>query len=143
MRLSKTCVQASLAMAFLADCPPHQPVQARHVARFLGVPPDSALKILQALVRQNLLASHLGRGGGYCLHRPAGEISLLQIFEAIDGPIDGHLRLLDAPMDAAPVLMVLKTACDEAAASLRQSLAGVTVADLQRSVRVTPQPVNS
>lgn len=43
-------------------------------------------KIFQALVRADILVSAKGRGGGFALRRPAEEITLRQIVEAIDGP---------------------------------------------------------
>ncbi|MCX5658677.1 MAG: Rrf2 family transcriptional regulator [Planctomycetota bacterium] len=137
MRLSKTCVQAVMAMTFLADQPTQQPIQAKHVAAHLAVPADSALKILQALVRQGLLDSRLGRSGGYSLGKPAQKVTLLQILEAIDGPVNGQLRLVDASPGTEAVLVRLQAVCDQAAASLRQSLEGITLAELQRAGRAT------
>lgn len=138
MRLSKTCIQAVAAMTFLAEQPAQIPIQARHVAAHLEVPAESALKILQALTRHSLLDSHLGRTGGYLLGKPPEEITLLHIYEAIDGPVCGQLRLPDAPAGLKPVLTRLQTVCDDAATSLKQALDAVTLADLQRASRVAP-----
>lgn len=43
-------------------------------------------KIFQTLVRADILVSAKGRGGGFALRRPPGEITLRQIVDAIDGP---------------------------------------------------------
>ena len=50
-------------------------------------------KVLQALVRSGLLVSKRGPNGGYVLTRPAGEVTLLDVYEALEGPIrpDGCL----------------------------------------------------
>ena len=43
-------------------------------------------KVFQKLVHAGLLQSAKGRGGGFCLARPAHEIRLIQIVEAMEGP---------------------------------------------------------
>jgi Rrf2 family protein len=49
-------------------------------ARFL-------LQILRSLVRHGILQSTRGAGGGYALERSPAEISLLEVIEALDGPV--------------------------------------------------------
>jgi Rrf2 family protein len=127
MKLSKTSAHAALAMAFVARQPGGNPVQARQVAEHLGVPTDSALKVLQALSRTGLMQSQLGRGGGYRIERPPRQVTLLEIVEAIDGPIGGRLPL---QLSGGGGLDVLRDACEQAAASLRSELQRFTVADL-------------
>ena len=43
-------------------------------------------KILKRLVQKGLLVSSLGLHGGYKLAKPADQISILDVIEAIDGP---------------------------------------------------------
>lgn len=131
MKLTKTSVHAALAVTFLADRPADRPTQARQVGEYLGVPTDSALKVLQALVRQNLLRSQLGRSGGYRLHHDPAQVSLLQIIEAIEGPIQAQVPGQDFADDVSgrPV-EALQRVCDQSAAFLRNQLAQVSVADL-------------
>ena len=50
------------------------------------LPRDFLAKIFQQLVRAGILRSSRGRGGGFALARPAHQITLLQIVEAIEGP---------------------------------------------------------
>jgi Rrf2 family protein len=49
------------------------------------LPRDFLAKIFQKLVHAEILRSAKGRGGGFMLARPAHEITLMQIVEAIDG----------------------------------------------------------
>jgi len=51
-------------------------------------------KVTQRLVRSGLLSSARGPQGGFLLGRPAENITLLEIFEAIEGPIDEQGCLL-------------------------------------------------
>ncbi|WP_200761387.1 RrF2 family transcriptional regulator [Poriferisphaera corsica] len=130
MKLSKTSAHAALAIAFLANQTTQGPTQARTVAEHLGVPTDSALKILQALSRHRLIKSQLGRSGGYLLHRPAESISLLEIVEAIDGPIAGEMPISQHTGKLDYSMNILQSACQNAAQQLRDTLCKYTVADL-------------
>ena len=51
-----------------------------------GLPRDFLGKIFQKLVKTGILKSAKGRGGGFSLARPAHEISLRNIIEALEGP---------------------------------------------------------
>lgn len=52
-----------------------------------SLPRDFLAKVFQRLVKAGLLRSAKGRGGGFALGRPANEITLKDIVEAIDGPL--------------------------------------------------------
>lgn len=130
MKFTKTFAQAALAMAYLADRNEPGPTQARQVAEHLGVQTDSALKILQALVRENLLRSQLGRSGGYHLVRPPDEITLLQVIEAIDGPVAPDLPIHAEQDHLATAVQVLRGVCERVADHQRREMARLTVADL-------------
>jgi len=52
-------------------------------------------KVLQTLARHGLVHSTRGPAGGFCLARSAGRISLLEIFEAIDGSFRPSACLFD------------------------------------------------
>jgi Rrf2 family protein len=139
VKLSKTSAHAALAVAYLAHCPTGRIVQARQVADHLGVPVDSALKVLQNLARRGIIHSQLGRGGGYHLGRRPEQISLLQVIEATDGPIDAEVPL---PQDqgCAPGLEMLETVCRHIADRTRADLAATSIADLARVQRPLSLP---
>ncbi|MEM6853752.1 MAG: Rrf2 family transcriptional regulator [Planctomycetota bacterium] len=143
MKLTKTSAQAALAMSYLAQQPAGELTQARQVAEHLGIPTDSALKILQALVRQQLLRSQLGRSGGYQVLVPAEELTLLQIVEAIDGPIHAELPI-DTTEDAlAGPVAALRQTCQRSVELLRSELTNTTVADLAASTGDDAMPALS
>lgn len=52
-------------------------------------------KVFQRLVKENLVSSLRGPSGGFFLKKEAKEISLLQIYEAIEGKIEVHSCPLD------------------------------------------------
>jgi len=130
MKLSKTSAQAALALAYLAERRDGGPTQARQVAEHLKIPTDSALKVLQTLSRQGLLRSQLGRSGGYHISAAPETISLLQIVEAIDGPIRVDIPLEAADDDLAIQVDVLRRVCEASDRQLRNELSRLTVAQL-------------
>ncbi|MCB0805400.1 MAG: Rrf2 family transcriptional regulator [Bacteroidales bacterium] len=52
-------------------------------------------KVMQRLVKDGYLNSHRGPTGGFTLRKPAGEISLLELYESIEGKI----TIGDCPLD--------------------------------------------
>lgn len=137
MKLSKTSAQAALAMAFLSSQTTGELVQARTVGEYLSIPTDSALKILQSLARRGLILSQLGRSGGYRLHRPPEQVSLLEIVEAIEGPISADIRLTVSDPALTAGVELLQHICDDAAAYSRQKLRSVKLSDLASAGQAT------
>lgn len=60
---------------------------AQELAHASRVPVPTVSKILKELCRAGLLVSHRGRHGGYSLSRPAEQISVAAIVEALEGPV--------------------------------------------------------
>jgi Rrf2 family protein len=91
MKLSRTCGYALLALEYLAAQGDGQPVASPLIARARGISERFLVKALTPLVRAGLLLSLKGPSGGYRLARPATKISLLEVVEAIDGPVRGDM----------------------------------------------------
>jgi Rrf2 family protein len=70
----------------LARQPQGSVMPLKHVAQAANVPANFLARILQKLKRHNLVTSHRGAVRGYSLASPAREITLLEVFEAIEGP---------------------------------------------------------
>ena len=64
------------------------PVTAEELAQVYGLSPHSVTRVVQELAKARILMSHRGRGGGFSLERDPKEISLLEVIEAIDGPLE-------------------------------------------------------
>jgi Rrf2 family protein len=60
---------------------------AAQVARVQGISPTFLGKIVQSLARAGILATRRGVGGGISLARPVQDITLLQVIEAVEGPL--------------------------------------------------------
>ncbi len=78
---------AMRAMIHIASVPEGAVVLRSEVAETQRIPPSFMAKILRRLVQARLLRSSRGVNGGFCLARSAAEITMLQIVEAIEGPL--------------------------------------------------------
>src|SRR5438105_10861075 len=73
-------------MTYLAEhAKPGEYCLLRDIVADDGLPQHFVGKIFQSMVRAGLLYSAKGRGGGFALRRPAAEIRLFDIVQAIDG----------------------------------------------------------
>ncbi len=87
LRLTNAADYAILAMIHMA-CLPEDTVALRsEIAQAYSIPSSFMAKILRALVRARLLRSTRGVHGGFSLARSATEITLLDVIEAIEGPL--------------------------------------------------------
>ena len=89
MQLTRSADYAVRAMLDIADQTQSTDGRARThvVAQRQDIPPALLAKLVPLLVRAGLLDSQRGARGGLYLARPASEISMLEIVEAIEGPI--------------------------------------------------------
>ena len=86
-QMSKKVDYGLRAMVRLGQNPPGLTMNFRDIAACEGIPDSYLAKILRCLVVAELVKSIRGAGGGYRLAKPPGQISILAIMEAIDGPI--------------------------------------------------------
>jgi len=87
MQLTRAADYGVRAMVHLATLPAGSRVGIVELARAAEVPPPFLTKVLKRLTLSGLMISYRGPGGGFSLGAPASEISLLQVVEAIEGPI--------------------------------------------------------
>ena len=59
---------------------------AKTISENMQVPMRFCLKILRGLVQAGMVCSYKGSKGGYSLERPAGEITLVEVIESVEGP---------------------------------------------------------
>jgi Rrf2 family protein len=96
LRMSEATALGLHAMATISE--EAEPVQASPLAEDLCASEAHLSKVLQQLVRAGLLQSRRGPNGGYALTRPAAEISLLEVYEALEGPMRRDACLFAAPV---------------------------------------------
>ena len=87
MRLSHLADYAVVLMTAAARRPAGARLSATELAGETGVPLPTAQKLMGQLAGCGLLLSVRGACGGFSLAKPATEISLADIVEAVEGPI--------------------------------------------------------
>jgi len=92
------------------------------------MPERFLLQILRSLVTHGLLHSTRGVEGGYYLVRPPDQITLRDIVEAFDHPLEPSVPMLDGlPL---PIRQKLMETLDHVSCAARQELQKLTVAEL-------------
>src|SRR5437763_15913514 len=89
MKLTRASSYALHAVAYMANQKKSEPVASHIIAQDRGIPERFLLKVLKPLVSAQILLSIKGPNGGYRLAKPANEITMLDVVEAVDGPIRG------------------------------------------------------
>jgi Rrf2 family protein len=116
-------------------------LSATELASETGVPLPTTQKLMGQLAASGLLTSARGASGGFALARPAAEISLADIVEAVEGPIaltmcsDGvnHDCILDAHCRVKPHMGVVGNA-------VRGALGAVSLEHLCSPAQAGVQP---
>ncbi|HEX2922347.1 MAG TPA: Rrf2 family transcriptional regulator [Bacteroidales bacterium] len=97
--LSNSCRYGIRAVIYLANQPSNAvKTGIRQIAEDLDLPTPFLAKILQELVKQNILLSSKGPHGGFSLLKEPKKIRIIDIVRAIDG--DEYLR--DCVMHSSP-----------------------------------------
>ncbi len=129
MRLTRASSYALHAVVHMAAQKPNKPVASHHIAKARGIPERFLLKVLKPLVSARVLHSVKGPNGGYRLARPTADISMLEIVEAVDGPIRGQAPLSQIAGDGQ-LDRRLETICNQTADQLRKQLQKVRISEL-------------
>ena len=87
MQITRAGEYAVLGLMCLARRSAGSVVMIDEVSREEHIPKSFAAKIFQSLVRGGLVKSNRGSGGGFTLLKPAKEITVLHVIEAIEGKI--------------------------------------------------------
>ena len=93
MRVSRSTGYALLAAGYIAKHQGKKTVLSQDISKQYDISLEYLLKILQQLVRANVLRSKRGPRGGFSLARPTKKITMLEIIEAVEGPMIGQLSL--------------------------------------------------
>lgn len=90
MQLTKGVEYAIEGVLYLARQGRDEPALIRDISRATAIPETFLSKIFQRLATKGLIRSRRGFRGGFRLARPARRITLREIVEALQGPIEFH-----------------------------------------------------
>jgi Rrf2 family protein len=87
MQITKQADYALRAVMFLARLNDGDKASTRDIADSQQIPPSFLAKIISQLSIAGLIQTSRGAHGGVSLARPGDEVSILDVVEAIDGPM--------------------------------------------------------
>lgn len=129
MRLSLQSQYAICGMFDLAYQAGDGPVQVRVIGERQAIPARYLEQIFQRLRKAELVRGKRGPGGGFVLARPASEIHLADIVDAVEGPLLESLGLGPPPYEEE-VAFRPDFLWPELAVRLRDALAATTLETL-------------
>lgn len=91
MRLTAKSEYGVLAVVDLAVSASAGPVSAREIAERRAIPPRFLEQLLVSLRRAGIVSAVRGARGGFTLTRPSEEISVLDVVEALEGPLTSNV----------------------------------------------------
>jgi Rrf2 family protein len=128
MKLTRASSYAVHALAHMAQEKAGRPLPSHLVAEARGIPERFLLKVLKPLVSARVLRSVKGPHGGYQLLKEPADVSLLEIVEAVDGPLRGQAPFIEE--GNAALNKRLDAVCLASNEIVREQLKGVSLADL-------------
>jgi len=140
MKLSRTAAYALQATLQLAQSDASGvPIPCRCLATEGGMPERFLLQILRSLVTHGILKSTRGVEGGYRLDRNPEEISLLELIEAVDGPVVSSLPVREGLPEESKAK--LECALVDVAKLMRKELRAIKLTHLLPAVDATEPAV--
>ena len=85
MQVTRADEYAVIGLLYLARQPAARTVMIDEISEQERIPKSFLAKIFQSLAKGGVVRSHRGAGGGFSLARPAGEITLLKVFQCVEG----------------------------------------------------------
>ncbi len=85
MKIKKSAAYALHALMYMVRHNTQLPATTATIAKAEGIPPNYLAKIFQQLVKSRLIKAVKSKKKGYVFTRPPEEISLLELFEAVEG----------------------------------------------------------
>lgn len=97
IKISDAATMALHSMVLLAR-EPEKMLTTQEMAEEIRVSANHLAKVLQRLNKDGLVAATRGPHGGFTLGRAPESINLLQVYEAIEGPLESGSCLLEVPV---------------------------------------------
>jgi FeS assembly SUF system regulator len=129
LRLSKLTDYGTVVMTYLAHGTDRIHA-ASEIATKIHVAAPTVSKILKRLAREGLVISHRGVKGGYSLARPPQEISVVDIIDALEGPVGLTECGTSVGLCSQESSCSIRANWQRINSAVRQALADVTLAEM-------------
>jgi FeS assembly SUF system regulator len=129
LRLSKLTDYGTVVMTYLARQPDRLHT-AGEISGQIQVAIPTVSKLLKKLARQGLVISHRGAKGGYSLARPADAITVVELLDALEGPVGLTECGTSIGTCAQESSCSVRANWQRINVAVREALGGVTLAEL-------------
>jgi len=126
---------AARLMVHLAKHYGNGPISTRAAAAQEQVPYQLACKLMQKLNNAKLVTSCMGPKGGFVLAAEPSKISLLEVVEAIQGPISMNRCVLNEDACSRKTICTVREKLIDIQKSMTKGLAAITLDELTRRGR--------
>lgn len=130
MKMSRTVAYAIEATVQLAKLHGNGPTPCSKIAAAAKMPERFLLQVLRNLVNHGIIQSVRGVEGGYTMERDPRQISLLELVEAIEGPVKSTVPPFSGLSKGAEGR--IREGFQELSEAARKTLASIKVSDLIR-----------
>jgi Rrf2 family iron-sulfur cluster assembly transcriptional regulator len=126
---------AARLMVHLAKHYGNGPISTRAAAAEEQVPYQLACKLMQKLNNAKLVTSCMGPKGGFVLGAEPSKISLLEVVEAIQGPISINRCVLDQNACSRSTICAVREKLTDIQDVMTKGLAAITLDELKRGAK--------
>lgn len=130
MELTRKGDYAIRGIIYLASQPPNKISLLSEIASEVDVPQTFLAKIFQQFSKTGIVKSFRGTGGGFLLAGPPESITLLQVVEAVEGPILPNRCVLKKGECERDVSCTVHPVWHQVQQQVRNILANITLKDL-------------
>jgi Rrf2 family protein len=130
MQLTRAADYGVRVMVHLATLPEHERALLPALAAATEAPESFLSKVLQALSRAKLIASRRGQAGGFKILPRGRQASMLEVIEAIDGPLRLNVCLIEGPSCGRKVWCPAHPVWKQAQQAMLEVLSGARIAEL-------------
>ena len=140
MQLTRAADYAVRVMIHLAGLPPGARVSRSELSTAAECPEQFLCKVLQNLTRAGLVVSHRGNTGGFELDEQHRAASVLEVVEAVEGPIRLNVCLTSDHACSRQGWCPAHCVWANAQAALLQVLKDANISDLAQQAAVARRP---
>lgn len=131
MQVSRKVDYALRAVIYLSLQRDGRPVPVKEIASQRRIPRKFLEKIIQDLIRAELVRSHRGAHGGYTLVRTPDEVSFRDVIEAVEGPISLNVCVTERHDCSVLASCNMQRIWQEGQRRMLEYFADTTIADLK------------
>lgn len=143
LRITRETDYGIVLMTALAAEPGDVSFSAAALAKHCRLPLPMVSKILKALAQADLLLSQRGAYGGYSLARSASDISVVEIIEALEGPIAiTECSSHDEPMCIYQECCSLSSPWNRINEAIRSALQDISLLEMSQIDQKLPLPLS-